>query len=112
MFQGGRGHGGHPPAHDVHGQTAASAPTEPSPDAGSPVSLHRTRIRFRIVFGLREHVFARLNNKDLLARCSEGKTQNASENLHSVIWTSKNVNASVDSVKRVAAEPFTTREGS
>ncbi|KAG0421078.1 hypothetical protein HPB47_003020 [Ixodes persulcatus] len=36
----------------------------------------------------------------------EGKTQNASESLHSVIWTqtSKNANASLDSVKRAAAE--------
>ncbi|CAN7946066.1 unnamed protein product [Ixodes pacificus] len=53
-----------------------------------------------------EPVFERLSNEDLLARCSEGKTQNASESLHSVIWTqtSKNANASLDSVKRAAAE--------
>ncbi|KAM7311432.1 hypothetical protein ISCGN_008339 [Ixodes scapularis] len=53
-----------------------------------------------------EPVFARLSDDNLLARCSEGKTQNASESLHSVIWTqtSKNANASLDSVKRAAAE--------
>ncbi|KAH7976443.1 hypothetical protein HPB52_014255 [Rhipicephalus sanguineus] len=44
--------------------------------------------------------------ESLLARCCEGKTQNASESLHSVIWTqtSKNGNASLESVKRAAAE--------
>lgn len=53
-----------------------------------------------------EPVFTRLSDEDLLARCSEGKTQNASESLHSVIWTqtSKNANASLESVKRAAAE--------
>ncbi|KAM7293084.1 hypothetical protein ISCGN_026214 [Ixodes scapularis] len=53
-----------------------------------------------------EPVFARLSDENLLARCSEGKTQNASESLHSVIWTqtSKNANASLDSVKKAAAE--------
>ncbi|KAH7968168.1 hypothetical protein HPB52_006389 [Rhipicephalus sanguineus] len=53
-----------------------------------------------------EPVFARLSDESLLARCCEGKTQNASESLHSVIWTqtSKNGNASLESVKRAAAE--------
>ncbi|KAG0433470.1 hypothetical protein HPB47_019881 [Ixodes persulcatus] len=53
-----------------------------------------------------EPVFARLSDENLLARCSEGKRQNASESLHSVIWTqtSKNANASLDRVKRAAAE--------
>lgn len=53
-----------------------------------------------------EPVFARLSDESLLARCSEGKTQNASESLHSLIWTqtSKNGNASLESVKRAAAE--------
>ncbi|KAH7984678.1 hypothetical protein HPB52_023507 [Rhipicephalus sanguineus] len=51
-------------------------------------------------------IFARLSDESLLARCCEGKTQNASESLHSVIWTqtSKNGNASLESVKRAAAE--------
>ncbi|KAH7972452.1 hypothetical protein HPB52_012440 [Rhipicephalus sanguineus] len=54
----------------------------------------------------RAPVFARLSDESLLARCCEGKTQNASESLHSVIWTqtSKNGNASLESVKRAAAE--------
>ncbi|KAM7293982.1 hypothetical protein ISCGN_023533, partial [Ixodes scapularis] len=58
------------------------------------------------VWAALEPVFERLGNEDLLARCSEGKTQNASESLHSMIWTqtSKNANASLDSVKRAAAE--------
>ncbi|KAH7984846.1 hypothetical protein HPB52_024496 [Rhipicephalus sanguineus] len=53
-----------------------------------------------------EPVFARLSDESLLARCCEGKTQNASESLHSVIWTqtSTNGNASLESVKRAAAE--------
>lgn len=53
-----------------------------------------------------EPVFARLSNEDLLARCSDGMSQNASESLHSVIWTqtSKNSNASLISVKRAVAE--------
>lgn len=47
-----------------------------------------------------EPVFARLSNEDLLARCSDGMSQNASESLHSVIWTkaSKNSNASLNSL--------------
>ncbi|KAH7967695.1 hypothetical protein HPB52_001655 [Rhipicephalus sanguineus] len=51
-------------------------------------------------------IFARLSDESLLARCCEGKTQNASESLRSVIWTqtSKNGNASLESVKRSAAE--------
>ncbi|KAH7972451.1 hypothetical protein HPB52_012439 [Rhipicephalus sanguineus] len=54
----------------------------------------------------RAPVFARLSDESLLARCCEGKTQNASESLHSVIWTqtSKNGNALLESVKRAAAE--------
>ncbi|KAH7951165.1 hypothetical protein HPB52_005888 [Rhipicephalus sanguineus] len=54
----------------------------------------------------RAPVFARLSDESLLARCCEGKTQKASESLHSVIWTgtSKNGNASLESVKRAAAE--------
>lgn len=53
-----------------------------------------------------EPVFARLSNENLLARCSDGMSQNASESLHSVIWTqaSKNSNASLNSVKRAVAE--------
>lgn len=32
-------------------------------------------------------VYVRLSNNELLKRCSEGKTQNANESLHGVIWT-------------------------
>ncbi|KAH7961273.1 hypothetical protein HPB52_006403 [Rhipicephalus sanguineus] len=58
------------------------------------------------VTALSDFFFARLSDESLLARCCEGKTQNASESLHSVIWTqtSKNGNASLESVKRAAAE--------
>ncbi|CAN8004346.1 unnamed protein product [Ixodes hexagonus] len=53
-----------------------------------------------------EPVFARLGDKDLLERCSDGKTQNPSESLHAVIWaqTSKNTHASLFSVQRAVAE--------
>lgn len=53
-----------------------------------------------------EPVFARLSDENLLERCSDGKTQNASECLHSVIWaqTSKNSHASLLSVTRAVAE--------
>lgn len=52
-----------------------------------------------------EPVFERLGDEDLLKRCSDGKTQNASESLHSVIWsmTSKNCHASLKTVKRAVA---------
>ncbi|KAG0415448.1 hypothetical protein HPB47_007390 [Ixodes persulcatus] len=53
-----------------------------------------------------EPVFARLSDENLLERCSDRKTQNASECLHSVIWaqTSKNSHASLLSVTRAVAE--------
>ncbi|CAN8014554.1 unnamed protein product [Ixodes persulcatus] len=53
-----------------------------------------------------EPVFARLGDKDLLERCSDGKTQNPSESLHAVIWaqTSKNTHTSLFSVQRAGAE--------
>ncbi|KAH7975861.1 hypothetical protein HPB52_006364 [Rhipicephalus sanguineus] len=59
-----------------------------------------------IVDKKKAQVFARLSDESLLARCCEGKTQNASESFHSVIWTqtSKNGNASLESAKRAAAE--------
>lgn len=53
-----------------------------------------------------EPVFARLSDQALLERCADGKTQNASECLHSLIWTqaSKNQHASLLSVTRAVAE--------
>ncbi|KAM7290050.1 hypothetical protein ISCGN_026723 [Ixodes scapularis] len=53
-----------------------------------------------------EPVFARLSDKDLLQRCSDGKTQNLSESLHSVIWAQvlKHTHASLYSVQRAFAE--------
>lgn len=53
-----------------------------------------------------EPIFARLSDEALLERCADGKTQNASECLHSVIWTqaSKNQHASLLSVTRAVAE--------
>ncbi|CAN8002053.1 unnamed protein product [Ixodes hexagonus] len=53
-----------------------------------------------------EPVFARLSDEALLQRCSDGKTQNASESLHSVIWSlsPKTQHASLLSVRRAVAE--------
>lgn len=52
-----------------------------------------------------EPVFERLSDENLLTRCTEGNTQNASESLHSVICTqtSKNAITSLNSVKRAVA---------
>ncbi|KAG0414560.1 hypothetical protein HPB47_008256 [Ixodes persulcatus] len=51
-------------------------------------------------------VFPRLGDKDLLERCSDGKTQNLCESLHTVIWaqTSKSTHVSLFSVQRAVAE--------
>ncbi|KAH9383266.1 hypothetical protein HPB48_024383 [Haemaphysalis longicornis] len=53
-----------------------------------------------------EPIFDRLSDEALLERCADGKTQNASECLHSVIWTqaSKNQHASLLSITRAVAE--------
>lgn len=53
-----------------------------------------------------EPVFARLSDEALLQRCSDGMTQNASESLHSVIWSlaPKTQHASLFSVQRAVAE--------
>lgn len=87
-----------------------SAQTEPSLGAsttlanGQPSPPHKGPPPDCVQAAL-QPVLERLSSEDLLAWCSEEKTQNVSKSLHSVIWTrtSKNANASLDSVKRAEA---------
>ncbi|KAH7935669.1 hypothetical protein HPB52_011750 [Rhipicephalus sanguineus] len=51
-------------------------------------------------------VYERLSDKELLQRCTRGKTQNANEALHSVIWSlsPKDKNASLFAVETAVAD--------
>ncbi|KAJ4449225.1 hypothetical protein ANN_00622 [Periplaneta americana] len=55
-----------------------------------PPPLHKDKIKTPLsdfVVAKMMPVFQRLASDDLLMRCKEGKTQNANECLHSVIWS-------------------------
>lgn len=72
---------------------------------GKEPPAHKKALPTKVRVAL-EPVFARLNDEALLQRCSDGMTQNASESLHSVIWSlaPKTQHASLFSVHRAVAE--------
>ena len=57
---------------------------------GQEPGAHRTNVGTPLAPDVAEHVkevYTRLAHVDLLKRCTLGKTQNANENLHSVVWS-------------------------
>ncbi|KAG0423630.1 hypothetical protein HPB47_000600 [Ixodes persulcatus] len=76
-----------------------------SPRTEGEARITPFEVNMRAVKGI-QSIGKGLGDKDLLERCSDGKTQNPSESLHAVIWaqTSKNTHASLFSVQRAVAE--------
>lgn len=77
---------------------AAIAKNEPPPKS-------RYNLPYAVSNALRP-VYERLSDKKLLQRCQRGKTQNANESLHSIIWSlvPKEKNASLFAVEAAVAE--------
>ncbi|CAN7980517.1 unnamed protein product, partial [Ixodes pacificus] len=72
---------------------------------GEPVPKHHYSLPDHVCAALLP-VYIRLADKKLLQRCQRGKTQNANESLHSVIWSlaPKDQNASLFTVESAVAE--------
>lgn len=72
---------------------------------GEPQPAHKYRLSRHVAEALLP-VYQRLSDPQLLARCQGGKTQNAAESLHSVIWSllSKDEHASLFTVETAVHE--------
>ncbi|XP_077517393.1 uncharacterized protein LOC144128162 [Amblyomma americanum] len=72
---------------------------------GQPAPAHKYKLSAKVAEALLP-VYQRLSDPQLLARCKGGKTQNAAESLHSVIWSliSKDQHASLFAVETAVHE--------